>query len=366
MVRGRDGVQDGQSRRAAQHLLGQHRVKLDPIELGSRERAGLVPDRVRHHGRAEVVHERRPAERGDVLLGEAEHPGRVGRELGAATAVPAHVRRLEVDEVGDDGQGVVELVAGQHAAGFGLGGQHGVPRLGLASRSNQAPPCATNRSASAGSYVRSRRSRAASRACSGEKRRPIASMSWLRCTTRIASGIASRSAWAGIAVSVPALEREAQRLADGGAEVEPLHEHVGDFAPGGEVVDRPLAGGLLDHADDLVPLVRAVPGRREGHHVPHHLGGIRGVVNQRLGANRDLVAEHAWRPRARGRCSRRTGAAPPSRRSRASRDRIRRPRRSRSRAGRTAAATRAAARTRCPARARVWRRAGRGEAVCPR
>ena len=84
-------------------------------------------------------------------------------------------------------------------------------------------------------------------------------MSWLRCTTRIASGIASPSAWAGIAVAVPALEREAQRLANAGAEVEPLHEHVGDLAPGREVVDRPLAGRLLDHADDLVALLRARP-----------------------------------------------------------------------------------------------------------
>ena len=34
-------------------------------------------------------------------------------------------------------------------------------------------------------------------ACSGENTRPIASMSWLRCTTRIASGIASPFAWVG-------------------------------------------------------------------------------------------------------------------------------------------------------------------------
>ena len=64
VVRGRDRVERGQGRRAAQHLLGQHRVKLDAVELRPRERAGLVPDRVRYHGGAEVVHERRPAERG--------------------------------------------------------------------------------------------------------------------------------------------------------------------------------------------------------------------------------------------------------------------------------------------------------------
>ena len=95
-----------------------------------------------------------------------------------------------------------------------------------------------------------------------------------------------------ISVSVPPLEREAQRLANVGADVQALHEHVSHLAPGGEVVDRPLAGGLLDHADDLLSLVRAAPGRREGHDIAHHLGGIRGVVNQRLGANGDLVAEH--------------------------------------------------------------------------
>src|SRR3954452_14853772 len=95
-----------------------------------------------------------------------------------------------------------------------------------------------------------------------------------------------------IAVSVPALEREAECIANAGAEVEPLHEHVGDLAPGREVVDRPLARGLLDHPDDLLALVRGAAGRRERHHVPHDLGGIRGVVHQRLSADGDLVAEH--------------------------------------------------------------------------
>ena len=234
------------------------------------------------------------------------------------------------------------------------------------SRSNQPRPCSTNRSARAGSYVRSRRSRAASSAWSGEKRRPIASMSWLRCTTRIASGIASPCAWVGIAVAVPALEREAQRLANVGAEVEPLHEHVGDLAPGREVVDRPLAGRLLDHPDDLVALLRAAAGRREGDHVAHHLRGVARRRARASGRGSRSRRRTRWRPRGRGRCSRRTGAAPPSRRSRAPPRRTPRPRRSTSRAGTSAAATRAAARTRCPARAPAWRRAHRGEAVCRR
>ena len=96
----------------------------------------------------------------------------------------------------------------------------------------------------------------------------------------------------GIAVAVPALEREAQRIANAGSEVQPLHQHVGDLAAGREVVHRPFAGGLLDQPDDRVALLGAPPGGRELHHVVHHLGRVGGVVHQRLGPDRDLVAEH--------------------------------------------------------------------------
>ena len=82
-----------------------------------------------------------------------------------------------------------------------------------------------------------------------------------------------------------------KRLANAGAEVEPLHEHVGHFAARREVVHRPLVGGLLDHLDDLVALLLGATGGREGDDVAHDLGGIRGVVDERLGADRDLVAE---------------------------------------------------------------------------
>ena len=84
-------------------------------------------------------------------------------------------------------------------------------------------------------------------------------------------------------------------------------------------------------------------------------------MDERLGADRDLVAEDASRLRARGRCSRCSAAARPSRRCRARPRRTPRPRTSTSRAGTTAAATPAAGRTRCPARARAWRRIHRGE-----
>ena len=93
---------------------------------------GLSQDRVRHRRGAEVVHERRPAQLGGRLFREPEHPRGVGGELRAPAAVTAHVRRLQVDEVGRDHQGAVESLALQHAARLGLEGEHRVPRLGLA------------------------------------------------------------------------------------------------------------------------------------------------------------------------------------------------------------------------------------------
>ena len=286
-----DGVQNGESRRAAQHLLGQHRVKLDPVELGARERPGLVPDGVRHDRRSEVVHERRAAHRGDVVIGEPQHTGGIGRELGAATAVPAHVRRLEVDEVGGDSQGVVEFLAGQHAARLGLESEDGVPRVGLGEliepgASVLDEQVGERRVVRAVASIPGGLDRVVRREQAADRLHVVAQVhhahrEWDRLPLRVI----------GIAVSVPALEREAQRFTHVGTEVEPLHEHVGDLAPRREVVDRPLARRLLDHLDDLVSLLRAATGRREGHDVSHHLLRIRGVVHERLGADRDLVAE---------------------------------------------------------------------------
>ena len=130
MSRGGRG-QGREGRRAAEHLLGEHRVKLDPVELRARERAGLVPDRVRHRTRAEVVHECRSAKRGRVLFGKPEDAGGIRRELCAAAAMPAPVRRLEIDEVGCHLERMVESLARQHAPGLGLERQDGIPRLRL-------------------------------------------------------------------------------------------------------------------------------------------------------------------------------------------------------------------------------------------
>jgi len=95
----------------------------------------------------------------------------------------------------------------------------------------------------------------------------------------------------GKAIAIPPFEREAQRFPHGRTEIEPSHQHVADFAPRGEVVHRPLVGPLLDHLHDLLALLRGMGGGRKRQHVAHHLGRVRGIVDQRPGANGDFVAE---------------------------------------------------------------------------
>src|SRR5207249_4593577 len=82
--------------------------------------------------RAEVVHERRSARRGRVLVGKPEYAGGMRCELCTPAAVPAPVRRLEIDEVGRHLERVVERLALQVASGLRLEREDGVPRLGLA------------------------------------------------------------------------------------------------------------------------------------------------------------------------------------------------------------------------------------------
>ena len=95
----------------------------------------------------------------------------------------------------------------------------------------------------------------------------------------------------GIAGSAPPLERETQRVAHVRTELEALHEHVGHFAAGREIVSRPLARVLLDELHDLVALLRRAAGGGEGNHVADHLRGIARIVHERLGTDRDLVAK---------------------------------------------------------------------------
>jgi hypothetical protein len=54
-----------------------------------------------------------------------------GRQRGDLTRVPRRKWRLEVDEVGRDLQGAVQVLAAQHPAGPGLGGEYRVPRIEL-------------------------------------------------------------------------------------------------------------------------------------------------------------------------------------------------------------------------------------------
>ena len=84
--------------------------------------------------------QRRPAERDGGIVIQTEHLGGIDSNSGAAAAMPAHVRRLEIDEVGNHGEGVVQLSADEDTVGLGLEREHGVPWLGLAQPIEPATP----------------------------------------------------------------------------------------------------------------------------------------------------------------------------------------------------------------------------------
>ena len=138
-------------------------------------------------------------------------------------------------------------------------------------------------------------------------------MSWLRCTTRIASGIASPCAWVGEAVAVPALEGEGAaprgrpgRSRAAGRACRPPRIRMRSCRP----PTRALSPGSSGRSRRA--LLRAAAGRREGERrpaSPRRGSRRRGRASGRGSRSR---RRRRWRPRGRGRCSRRSGAAPPS------------------------------------------------------
>ena len=140
VVRGRDRVQDGERRRAAQHLLGQHRVQLDAIELRPRERPGLVQI---EFGTTVVPKSCTSAARRTAVTASSSSPS-----TRAASAASSAQRRLCPPMYGDlrsmksaaTVRASSSSLAGQHAVRLGLEGEHGVPRLDLAEPLEPAAP----------------------------------------------------------------------------------------------------------------------------------------------------------------------------------------------------------------------------------
>ncbi len=185
-----------------------------------------------HRGRSEVVHERGTPQYRQVLIIEPEDAAGVDHELRAAATVTAHVRRLEVDEVCDDGQRVVERAARQDAMGLRLEGEHGVPRLHVR---QVVEPLATVDDEQVGEHRVVRARAPVARRVEGVVRREQSAdrlhvMAEVHDAHRNRDGLPLHVV--GVPVAVPTLKREPQRLAHAGVEVEPLHEHVGHLAPG--------------------------------------------------------------------------------------------------------------------------------------
>ena len=284
-------------------------------------------------------------------------------QLRASTAVAGHVGRLQVDEVGRNFEGVVEVGALENAAGPRLEAEHGVPRIGLPETleiTSTVHGKQIGQLGVVGAVATFSRGveRVLRREMAGDGFHVVTEMHDSHGERNVGTSRAGRKA-----VSVPSLEGEAQCVADVVAHVESPHQHVAYFASGREVVDGPVVRSGFDRRDDLLLFLRRVPGGRVGEHVAHDLGRVRGVVHERLRADRDLVTEQGGDLVRVTRCNRCSAAARPSRPFRTVAHRSRRPRTSPTPAGTNAAATRVVGRRRCPAQARTSRRTRRAGGV---
>ena len=110
----------------------------DAFDLGRRQRAGLVPDRVRDAQPTQVVQQRRPPHMGDLARRPRQRRrGGGGGEVGDGAGVPDGVRRLQIREITDGLQRGVELRPGQRRARGRLGADDRLPRRGLIKISEQ-------------------------------------------------------------------------------------------------------------------------------------------------------------------------------------------------------------------------------------
>ena len=139
-----DRPERGERLGLVKHPLGQIRMHADALPLSSAQRAGAVPNRVRHSQSAEAVDETRPAQRSHLGLGEAKLLARACGEIGHRLGVPQPVRRLDVDRRRDGGQRSIELLArergGQVTARRRSPTATGPPRRGLRrSRQHRGP-----------------------------------------------------------------------------------------------------------------------------------------------------------------------------------------------------------------------------------
>ena len=122
-----DPGQRGQGLGLLQHPLGEVRVQAHPLPLAGAERAGLVPDRVRHAQPPELVHEPGSPERRTSSSPRSRWRPAAAASSATAVGVAEHVRRLQVDELGDRPQRAVDAGTGQHDRQRRLGVDHRLP-----------------------------------------------------------------------------------------------------------------------------------------------------------------------------------------------------------------------------------------------
>jgi len=133
-----DGGQRGERGRAHQHALGEIGMKPHPFGLRVAERAGLVPDGVRHAQAAQVVDQPGPPDQRRGRLTQPEHARRLPGQVGHATRMADGVRRLHVGEVGDGLQRGIDVRLGQPHAQGRFRADDRVPAAGLVQAREQS------------------------------------------------------------------------------------------------------------------------------------------------------------------------------------------------------------------------------------
>jgi hypothetical protein len=286
-----DRVERGQRRSPAQHLLGEQGVYLKPVVLRPGQRSGLVQDGVRHAGQPDIVHPGSPAQQQRPVGVEAGVPCGVVDQIRAPPAESGHVRRLEVDEVGNHGQRIVEGLAGQQAAGGRLEIEHRIPGVQLGQPPQPPRPMGGEKAGQRGVVG------AAAPVHDGGQgigrghppRDRLHVMADVHHPHRQRDALPGHST--GNAQAVPPLEGAGQRLPNRTREPQPLRQQVSHLAASTKVGNRPLVDGRHHRPRDLPgALVRA--GRAgQGDHIAGYLGRVCGIVHERSRTGRDLVTE---------------------------------------------------------------------------
>ena len=236
------------------------------------------------------MHQPGAAEDQDVGVGQAQHPSGLGGQRGHGRGVPQRVGRLEIDEVGECGQGILDLVSLDRVPQLGFRSDDRVPGTDLVEPTEdlRGVPAEELRELGVelptGTVAREGDS-------ASHTAEPVRHLDVLRQLTdprRLRDQLALQPA--GPAASVPAFVRRNDRTLHLGAEPEPGREATSQVGvPLDHRVDLAMAAEG-ERQPDAKPVQGRVPGT-DGPQLGDHPVEAPEVVPVLARLQRDVVAE---------------------------------------------------------------------------